>query len=154
MVLAGCLTPDGRPPSAQIPSYVATADSETSVVVAIRASDCLTCSLFDGFAALRQAQLTERAGPRVDILVAVVSDNAADTLQVRRVLLRERLVAHLKVVAPRAARHLPGTALPTIYLVQGRRILRQWSAPRSGAAIVVGRSEIIDALRYADDAPL
>ncbi|MDH4044252.1 MAG: hypothetical protein OEY20_03970 [Gemmatimonadota bacterium] len=124
------------------------AGARFAVVFAARTDDCFTCSLFDGFAALRELYGRAQVGEEPEFVVALITADPRDTLTALRSLQRERLAARIRVLSPGEGRllfaHKP---LPAIYLLRDGQVVRTWAPPVLGGGIPVARGEIADALR-------
>lgn len=126
----------------------AASEDAITAIVALRPSDCLSCSLFGAYVALRALQRTVREAPVPTVVVLAITDHPRDTLVVRQTLTRERLDARIEVVARReAARTYDPDALPAVYLTSQGRVIRTWVPTRGGRRATIGRDAIRDAAR-------
>jgi hypothetical protein len=148
LLLMGCLSSDTERPVLGGPWSDAAPDSTFTLIVATRASDCLTCSLFDAFGAFRYARSCTQAG-LLSAIVVVISDDERDTLPVHNALHRERLAGRLYLTSPRVAHRVFGPSVPSVRLVRGQQVIRQWLPSGPDGSIKMSRTAVLDALAGA-----
>ena len=129
------------------PRFAVGSGGNTLTLIA-RAEDCISCGFRDTFVAMRALEnATSSTGAKLDVALWIVTSNPKDTVVVRQLLTRQRLVTRIGIIRPTAARAVfKHGKIPAVYLIQDGVVVREWEAG-TGGVLVVGRDDFAEALR-------
>lgn len=129
------------------PSFIEGSRGNTLALIA-RVEDCISCGLRDAFVAVRVLEgAVTPSGPGLDVALWIVTSNPSDTIVVRQLLTRQRLILRISVIRPAVAWAVfQSTKIPAVYLIQSGLVVREWEAG-PGGDVVVARNDFAEALR-------